>query len=237
MDKFLYAVTLKEIEICKSISDLELLIRKYVSSVKRSSSALYTVNTFKQFQETIFYYKLLCFSLNLFGKRSKRTLQDFVYDTRKNVQEGILVEIIRFSLDSTSSSCFSKLTTYEEFIDYFEFDSKLSLPSFNKFPEALNSIIGDKPIHFDIEFNPSLSLFEFHSTRLPKDIQTLVYAIRYKQVNFPTQSQTVWDLFISKLVATTKHVFEVKPGVQEEVLKLEQQISALQYLKSYYDQQ
>ena len=237
MDKFTYAVALKEIEICKPISDLELLIRKYVSSVKRSSQVLCQIKPFKQFEELVLYYKLLCFSLNLFGKRSKRTLPDFIYDTRKNIQERILVEILRFPLDSTTSTCFSKCTTYEEFIDYFEFDSKLSLPSFNKFPEVLNNIIGDKPIHFDIEFNISLQCFERHSTSLPKDIQTLVYAIRYKQVNFPTQSQTVWDLFISKLVATTKHVFEVKPDVQEEILKLEQQITALQSLKSYYDQQ
>lgn len=237
MDKFIYAVALKEIEVCKSISDLELLIRKYTASVKRSSNTFYQKYELKQFEEILLYYKLLCFSLNLFGKRSKRTLPDFIYDARKYIQEQILREILRFPLDSTTSSCFSKLTTYEEFIDYFEFDSKLSLPSFTKFPEVLNRIIGDKPIHFDIEFNTALQLFELHSTNLPKDIQTLLYAIRYKQVNFPTQSQTVWDLFISKLISTTKHVFEVKPDVQEEVLKLEQQILALQSLKSYYDQQ
>ena len=237
MDKFMYAVCIKEIEMCKSIAELELLVRKYAQATKTSSNMLYKRLEYKQMEEVILYYKLLCFSLNTFGKKSKRTLPDMLYVARTNAQERILSEILRFPLETTTVSCFTKLTTYEEFIDYFEFDSKLSLPSFNKFHEVLNSIIGDKPIHFDIEFNVSLSFFDFHSTNLPKDIKTLVYAIRYKQVNFPTQSQTVWDLFISKLVATTKHVFEVKPDVQKEILKLEQQISALQSLKSYYDQQ
>ena len=93
-----------------------------------------------------------------------------------------------------------------KFIDYFEFDNKISLPSFNYFIEVLNTIIGDNPIHFDIEFNPALSYFEYHSTTFIKDLQILIYAIRYKQVNFPTQSQTVWDLFISKLIAVTKDI-------------------------------
>ena len=34
-----------------------------------------------------------------------------------------------------------------------------------------------------------------------------------------------------------KQIEQLKPDVQEEVIKLEQQISALRYLKSYYDQQ
>lgn len=237
MNPFIYAIALKELELCTKLSTLEELIRKYVELTENSIRDFYRPKKLEQMQKVILYYKLLCFGLNLFSARSKKILPDFIYKQRINAQSIILSEILKIPLNPSTPSCFTQLPTYEEFMDYFEFDTKLSLPSFSRYIEVLNSIIGNRPIHFDITFNYSLELFEINSTELPKCFKALTYAIRYKQVNFPNKPQTIWDLFISKLIAECRQIHNFELDVAPEILKLKQQISALKALKGYYDQQ
>ena len=237
MNPFLYTLALKELELCTKLSTLEELIRKYVELTGSSIKDFYKSQKLELMQQVILHYKLLCFGLNLFSKRSKKILPEYIYKQRINAQSRILTEILRTPLNHPTPSCFTQLPTYEEFMDYFEFDTKLSLPNFSRCVEVLNSIIGDKPIHFNISFNYCLEGFELFSTKLPKYFQALTYAIRYKQVNFPTKPQTILDLFISTLVAESRKVYNSELDVAPEILKLKQQISALKSLKSYYDQQ
>ena len=123
------------------------------------------------------------------------------------------------------SDHFTKEPTYEEFMDWFEFDSHIEIPNSEWYVEKLNSIIDSNPIHFTIDFNYSRTSFDRSSTKLKQDEQRLVYSIRHKQVNFPNKPQTVWDMFIAE---NTKNVaISSKEFYEKQILKLEQQISAL----------
>ena len=162
MNLFLYTLALKELELCTKTYTLEELIRKYVELTGSSIRNFYRPKKLEQMQEVILYYKLLCFGLNLFSTRSKKILPEFIYKQRINAQSIILSEILKMHLNPSTPSCFTQLPTYEEFIDYFEFETKLFLPSFSRCTEVLNSIIGNKPIHFDIAFNYCLEGFELN---------------------------------------------------------------------------
>ena len=118
-------------------------------------------------------------------------------------------------------------------MDWFEFDDTLNLHPSCKYVEKLNSVIGDKPIHFKVIFNYSSDQFESYSTNLHQKHKNLVYAIRYKQVNFPDKPQTIWDMFIEHCVKEAK-TFEVsEEQVNSNVIKLQQHISALEAFKGY----
>ena len=132
-----------------------------------------------------------------------------------------------------ASPNFTKVPTYEKFMDWFEFDDVLNLHPSHKYVESLNDIIKDNPVHFKVVFNYSQDHFDNYSTNLHQKHQHLVYAIRYKQVNFPDKPQTIWDMFIEDCVKESKFIEVTEEQVNSDVLKLEQQISALKALKGY----
>lgn len=235
MDKFMYQIALKHIEDCKTISALEVLIREYTIVLQKSDLFSYMPKENRLLVETLLYYKLLSFALIKFHSKSKKSLPEFIYNTKNRIQNKVLFEI--FNLPTSPSKYLTQLPTYEEFIDWFEFDTELTVPNFQGFMEVFNSIIENKPIHFRIVFATAMEAFEISSTKLPQPLYTLTYAIRYKQVNFPNKPQTVWDLLIAKLRADAQPCYKNGFDVVPEITKLEQQITALKSLKDYNDQQ
>lgn len=126
---------------------------------------------------------------------------------------------------------FTKTPTYEEFMDWFEFDTHLELyPSYWHI-EQFNTIIGTNPVHFTVTFNCVLDAFDRETTTLIQEQQILAYAIRHKQVNFPDKHQTIWDMFIADNISKASNI--LKPDVNKDITKLKQQIKALETLPEY----
>lgn len=201
MNLFTYRAAEKEIELCKTVSELETLIRRYAAQLSKLPINSYwtTVPKNSNIESQIFIYKLLSLSLKHFVLKSKRTLPDFIYIQHLNSQQALLTWILGWDKDNYRGP-FDKVTEYTQFMDWFEFDTVLELPpNHTDYVEALNGIIGANPIHFKVIFNNNLTVFDMHSTHLSQTTQRLIYAIRYKQVNFPNKPQTIWDLFLEEM--------------------------------------
>lgn len=229
MDLFKYQACKKELELCKTVSGLEILIRKYTSEIQHMSIGSYWKDFVGETETQILTYKLLTLALKLFSAKSKRILPEFIYTTHLGAQQTLLNWILAYDKLNIP---FTKLVNYEQFVDWFEFDQTLCLLTKVDFVENLNTIIGNKPIHFKVEFNNTLTPFDKYSTNLTYGSQEFIYAIRYKQVNFPDKPQTIWDLFLEELRVKADNVTEEK--VARECLKLEQQITAIKSFKDFY---
>ena len=230
MDLFKYTASVKEIETCKTVSELEELVRLYHA---RCPSERHLV---KPSPEQKHYYKLWTLALKKFQSKSKRILPMFLTQDLLTLQTNLITSMLEAENEKKvyyASPNFTKVPTYEEFMDWFEFDDVLNLHPSDKYVEKLNSIIKDNPVHFKVVFNYSPDHFDNYSTNLHQKHQHLVYAIRYKQVNFPDKPQTIWDMFIEECVKEAKFMEVNEEQVNSDVLKLEQQISALKALKGY----
>ena len=230
MDLFKYTACVKEIETCKTVSELEELVRLYHS---KCPSARHTINPLDKQK---FYYKLWTLAFKKFESKSKRILPMFLTQDLSTLQTNLITSMLEAENETKTwhaSPNFTKVPTYEEFMDWFEFDDVLNLFNSHKYVENLNNIIKDNPVHFKVVFNYSPDQFESYSTNLHQKYQTLVYAIRYKQVNFPDKPQTIWDTFIEECVKEAKHFEVSEQEVNTDIIKLEQQISALKALKGY----
>lgn len=230
MDLFKYTAYVKEIETCKTVGKLESLVRLYYS---KCPSARHLINPS---HEQKYYYKLWTLAFKKFKSKTNRILPKFLTETLLTLQTNLITSMLEADLKKKTyyaSPNFTKVPTYEEFMDWFEFDDTLNLFHSYKYVEKLNSIIKDNPVHFKVVFNYSADKFESYSTNLFKAHQHLVYAIRYKQVNFPDKPQTIWDMFIEDCVKESKFIEVTEEQVNSDVLKLEQQISALKALKGY----
>ena len=230
MDLFKYIASVKEIETCKTIGKLEELVRMYHA---RCPSARHTITPSPEQKH---YYKLWTLAFKKFESKTKRTLPNFLTETLLTLQTNLITSMLEAELEKKiyhASTNFTKVPTYEEFMDWFEFDDTLNLFPSYKYVENLNSIIEDKPVHFKVIFNYSPDTFDNYSTDLHHKHQHLVYAIRYKQVNFPDKPQTIWDMFIEECVKEAK-TFEVsEEDVDTNIIKLQKQISALEAFKGY----
>ena len=230
MDLFKYTASVKEIETCKTVGELESLVRLYYS---KCPSARHTITPSP---EQKFYYKLWTLAFKKFESKSKRILPMFLTQDLASLQTNLITSMLEAETEKKihyASPNFTKVPTYEEFMDWFEFDDTLNLFPSYKYVEKLNSVIGDKPVHFKVIFNYSPDQFENYSTNLFKAHQHLVYAIRYKQVNFPNKPQTIWDMFIEDCDKEARHIEISKQDVNTNIIKLQQQISALEALKGY----
>ena len=230
MDLFKYTASVKEIETCKTVGELEKLVRLYYS---KCPSARHLINPSPEQKH---YYKLWTLAFKKFESKTNRILPKFLTETLLTLQTNLIISMLEAECKNKiycASPNFTKVPTYEEFMDWFEFDDTLNLFSSYKYVENLNSVIGDKPVHFKVIFNYSPDQFESYSTNLHQKHQNLVYAIRYKQVNFPDKPQTIWDTFIEECVKEAK-TFEVsEQEVNRDIIKLQQQISALEAFKGY----
>ena len=231
MDLFKYTAAIKEIDKCDRVSEMEILVRRYCSLCP-----IYA-NNFKS--DSIYYYKLYTYSLNKFKILSKRVLPDFIYGNKESTQINLLSTMLEAHIDhekktyKANSDMFSKTPSYEELMNYFEFDELLVLDRSQWYVEKLNEIIGDKPVHFKVKFNYLKTNFDNYSTTLEKPIQILLYAIRYKQVNFPDKHQTIWDMFIENCIQAAKPFEVSEQEISTSIIKLQQQISALEALEGY----
>ena len=83
MDLFTYRINLKELELCTKVKDLELLVRKYTILCSRSTLLQpWSAKETNTSEPIILLYKLLVFSLKCYSERSKKTLPDFIYNTK-----------------------------------------------------------------------------------------------------------------------------------------------------------
>lgn len=230
MDLFKYTAAVKEIETCKTVGKLEELVRFYFSSCPSVRHRIFPSD------EQKFYYKLWTLALKTFESKSKRVLPIFLTQDLASLQVNLITSMLEAEEEKKiyyASPNFTKVPTYEEFMDWFEFDDTLNLHPSHKYVEKLNNIIKDNSVHFKVVFNYSPDAFDNYSTDLLKAHQHLVYAIRYKQVNFPDKPQTIWDMFIEYCIKEAQYIEESKEVVDRNIIKLQQQISALEALKGY----
>lgn len=230
MDLFKYTASVKEIETCTTISKLEELVRMYHARCPSSRDAI------TPSPEQKHYYKLWTLAFKKFQSKSKKILPMFLTQDLSTLQTNLITSMLEAELEKKiyhASTNFTKVPTYQEFMDWFEFDDTLNLFPSYKYVESLNSIIEDKPVHFKFIFNYSSDQFESYSTNLHQKHQNLVYAIRYKQVNFPDKQQTIWDMFIEDCIKEAKHLEASEEDVDTNIIKLQQHISALEAFKGY----
>lgn len=232
MDKFIYAASVKELQLCGTAAKLEDFVRLYINGLQRTSLYSPWNGRVKDKEECLCWYKLVSLALNLHAKKSRKILLEFVHKVKRYSHNNLLNGILGFDNDAKKGIILTELIDYETFLDWFEFDDLITLPTSQNYVENLNNIIDDKPFRFDIIFNNSLTQFDFNSTNLGTASQQFIYAIRYKQVNFPDKPQTIWDLFLE---CTRKQAYDIsQEETDREVLKLEQHIIAIKSFKDFY---
>ena len=212
MNPLIYMASIKQIQSATKVSELEALVRKY------NKRAIIRKSEFDQ--TDIHYYKLLTLALNRHAEKSKAILPDFLYEYKSNLHN----EIIKSLLNQPGN-----LPTYEFLMDVLEFDSVLTMPRNDYFLDTLNTIIGNQPIHFTINWNLTyLTDFDGCSTEHNRDTQLYLAGVRYKQVNFPTQYQTVIESYLNYYRPTSESLD--KQALADSITKLQQHISAIQEL-------
>ena len=171
-------------------------------------------------QTDIHNYKLLTLALNRHAEKSKAILPEFLYEYKWTLHNNIINSLLTDP---------SNLPTYEFLIDLLEFDSMLTMPRNADFMSVLNSIIGNQPIHFTINWKLTyLTEFDSWSTELNKEIQLYLAGVRYQQVNFPTQYQTVIESYLNYYRPTPELLD--KQALADSITKLQQHISAIEEL-------
>ena len=204
--------SVKQIQLATKVSELETLVRKYDGMVNRWQS---------EFSQTdIMHYKLMTLALNKHAEKSKAILPDFLYEYKRNLHNNIINSLLKQP---------DNLPTYEFLMDLLEFDSVLTIPRNDDFLPLLNSIISNQPIHFTINWNLTyLTEFDSWSTEHDRKIQLYLAGVRYKQVNFPTQYQTVIESYLNYYRPAPKSLD--KQALADSIIKLQQHISAIEEL-------
>ena len=155
MNPLIYMASVKQIQIATKVSELEALVRKYNGMVNRWQ------RTFDQ--TDICHYKLLTLALNRHTEKSKAILPEFLYEYKRNLHNSIINSLLT-QLDN--------LPTYEFLIDVLEFDSVLTMPRNDYYLDTLNTIIGNQPIHFTINWTSTyLTDFDRCSTTLDNQLK------------------------------------------------------------------
>ena len=212
MNPLIYMASVKQIQMATKVSELEALVRKYNGIVNKWK------RTFDQ--TDICHYKLLTLALNRHTEKSKAILPEFLYEYKRNLHNSIINSLLT-QLDN--------LPTYEFLIDLLEFDSILIMPRNDYFLPLLNSIIGNQPIHFTIDWDLTyLTDFDRCSTEHDRKIQLYIAGVRYKQVNFPTQYQTVIESYLNYYRPAPELLD--KQALADSITKLQQHISAIEEL-------
>lgn len=213
MDAFLYMAAVKQLQMATKVSVIEALVRKYSGMVDKWKRANFT-------QRDFYYYKLSTLALNRHAEKSKATLPDFLYEAKAKLHDNILRSLL---------SKPDNWPTYEFLIDLLEFDSVLTLPRNDAFLPVLNSIVGDKPIHFTINWSQTFTTqFDAWSTEFHHRTKLYLAGLRYKQVNFPTQYQTVIESYLNYYRPSPESLD--KQALADSITKLQQHISAIEEL-------
>lgn len=212
MNPLLYMASIKQIQSATKISELEALVRKYDGMVNTRQS------TFDQ--TDICHYKLLTLALNRHAEKSKAILPEFLHKYKRYLHN-IIINSLLIEPDN--------LPTYEFLINVLEFDSVLTMPRNEYFLDTLNSIIGNQPIHFTINWASTyLTDFDRCSTEHDRQLKLYLAGVRYQQVNFPTQYQTVIESYLNYYLPTPESLD--KQALADSITKLQQHISAIEEL-------
>lgn len=204
--------SVKQIQMATKVSELEALVRKYNGMVNTWQ------NTFDQ--TDICHYKLMTLALNRHSEKSKAILPEFLYEYKWNLHNKIINSLL---------SQPGNLPTYEFLMDLLEFDSVLIMPRNNYFLDTLNTIIGNQSIHFTINWNSTyLTEFDNFSTTHNRELQLYLAGVRYKQVNFPTEYQTVIESYLNYYRPAPELLN--KQALADSITKLQQHISAIEEL-------
>ena len=212
MNPLIYMASVKQIQMATKVSEIETLVRKYHGMV----------NTWQRtFDQTdICHYKLLTLALNRHAEKSKAILPEFLYEYKRNLHDSIMDLVL---------SNPSNFSTYEFLMDVLEFDSVLTMPPNDYSLDTLNSIISNQPIHFIINWNLTyLTDFDRCSTTHDRKIQLYLAGVRYKQVNFPNQYQTVIESYLNYYRPDPESLD--KQALADSITKLQQHISAIKEL-------
>ena len=215
MDLFRYTAAVAELRACNYKKDIELLVRKYSNLTNRLNAY---GDPYEHYKLT---YKLFALSLNLFAAKSKAILPDFIYYTHLSTQK----QIIYYFSTNKEKGIFKPLLNYEELINFFEFDTIVET---NQGPTdqlaVLHSTILDKPIHFKLIHNQSLSHFDNYSTNVNSNLQIYLHALRLKQTLSPSTPSTVLDKHLEETFSRlNKHM-----DISTQITLLQQHTSALQ---------
>ena len=212
MNPLIYMASVKQIQMTTKVSEIETLVRKYHGMVTTWK---------KEFDQTdIHNYKLFTLALNRHTEKSKAILPEFLYEYKTKLHNSIINSLL---------SDPSNLPTYEFLMDVLEFDSVLTIPYNDYYLDTLNTIIGNQPIHFTIDWNLTyLTNFDKYSTMYDKKIQLYLAGVRYKQVNFPAQYQTVIESYLNYYLPTPESLD--KQALADSITKLQQHISAIEEL-------
>ena len=212
MNPLLYMASVKQIQSATKVSELEALVRKYDGMVNTRQS------TFDQ--TDICHYKLSTLALNRHAEKSKAILPEFLHEYKRDIHNNIIKSLLTDP---------SNLPTYEFLMDVLEFDSVLTMPRNDYFLDTLNSIIGNQPIHFTINWNATyLTDFDRCSTTHDRKILLYLAGVRYQQVNFPAQYQTVIESYLNYYRPTPESLD--KQALADSITKLQQHISAIEEL-------
>lgn len=229
MDNFKYMAAVKQLELCNLVSEMEKHVRKYNSLCNKHNLKWTDFSSCEQpYEETKHVFKCYAYSLKRFKEMSSRTLPAFLYEDYRRIQTNLLKRLF------LHNSYMNPAREYKELMDLLEFSPDIYMPLGVDNVEILNSIILDNPVHFrTINWNNRLTDFDRNSTQLNKAEGLLTYAIRHKQVNFPDKPQTIWDWYMKDLEASIDK--QTKPDIDSDIIKLKQQIAALEGLKDYYE--
>lgn len=212
MNPLLYMASIKQIQSATKVSELEVLVRKYHGMVNTRKN---------EFDQTdICLYKLLTLALNRHAEKSKAVLPEFLHEYKRYLHNNIINSLL---------SNPGNLPTYEFLMDVLEFDSVLTMPRNDYFLDTLNSIIGNQPIHFTINWSSTyLTDFDRCSTAHDRQLKLYLAGVRYQQVNFPTEYQTVIESYLNYYRPAPESLD--KQALADSITKLQQHISAIQEL-------
>lgn len=194
MNLFLYKAKLQELIDCKTISQLENLLREY--SDKTQNAGKFLNRDYERFK---FNYKLYSKAFQLFGQKSKKTLPDFLRDRIKANQKLVLKALKHKNVR----------LTYEEILDLFEFNEYISIPTYEDCLKIFDEIIKDKPVHFKLANATENPIDAFTRTfiKLPTNdfyIKAYIAAIKYKQTTLKNKNHTIWEQYLSALKQKAK---------------------------------
>jgi hypothetical protein len=124
------------------------------------------------------------------------------------------------------------LLQYEEFIDFFEFDTVVKTPNSSIcYITILHNILLDRPIHFKFDFKQQLTNFDIYTAyALDTENKKFIYALRLKQTLSPDTPSTVIDTYLAHTLADIiKHT-----DISERILLMQQHTTAMQTYQSTY---
>lgn len=221
MNQMEYFIKLEYLKNCKTLKELENFIRENIFHIKDS------YNFKNNIPKRIFYYKLLVLAHKLFTTRSKKELPDFLLNRLKNTQK----DILNLFLDKHKEEIPNFAYSYEDFMDVFEFNTKLIFLGGTEQLIIFDELIGENPLPFSMDFNIYLSAFDNVTTFGSISDKKYLAVLRLNQTFNPQKTRSVLLKCLESYLQNCRGAYSVGE-IQEFITLLEQQITALKTLKN-----